>query len=71
MSQVDDTVVVEVEPDVYRAGNGFSARREYSVTPSGNPIAQRWVLRDATGARVDVNQYRHDLFLHNGLRPVS
>lgn len=61
-------VMCEVEPDVYRAANGFSARREDGITPNGNPVGQRWVLRDANGAWVDVHQYRHDLFEHNGFR---
>ncbi|MCK6433163.1 MAG: hypothetical protein L6Q68_09035 [Aquabacterium sp.] len=65
---VADNVMVEVEPDVYRAANGFSARRENGLTPEGNTVAQRWVLRDADGAWVDFNQHRHDLFEHNGLR---
>lgn len=69
MSQVADNVMVEVEHDVYRAGNGFTARREGGESPNGNPVAQRWVLRDPTGAWVDFNQYRHDLFAHHGLRP--
>lgn len=71
MTQVPvvDNVMIEVEPDVYRAANGFTARREDGLTPAGNPVAQRWVLRDASGAWVDFNQYRHDLFSHNGLRP--
>ena len=64
-----DDVMVEVEPDVYRAGNGFTARREDGLTPNGNPVAGRWVLRDADGAWVDFNQHRHDLFEHHGLRP--
>lgn len=58
----------EVGPGVYQASNGFTARREGGVTPNGNPVGQRWVLRDALGAWVDVNQYRHDMFEHNGLR---
>lgn len=60
-------VMREVEPDVYRAANGFSARREDGFTPNGNHVGQRWVLRDANGSWVDVNQYRHDLFEHHGL----
>lgn len=60
-------VMREVEPDVYRATNGFSARREDGFTPNGSHVGQRWVLRDANGAWVDVNQYRHDLFEHHGL----
>lgn len=60
-------VMREVGPDVYRAANGFSARREEGITPDGNPVGQRWVLRDENGAWVDVNQYRHDLFEHHGL----
>lgn len=67
-ASVDDNVMIEVETDVYQAGNGFTARREIGLTPNGNPIGERWVLRDANGAWVDVNQYRHDLFEHNGLR---
>lgn len=61
-------VMHEVEPDVYRAENGFTASREDGLTPSGNPVGLRWVLRDASGAWVDVHQYRHDLFEHNGFR---
>ena len=70
MSQgaVADNVMFEVEEGVYRAGNGFNSRREGGLTPNGNPVAQRWVLRDASGKWVDFNQYLHDLFEHNGLR---
>lgn len=63
-----DNIMIEVEQEVYRAANGFTARREDGLTPNGNPIGQRWVLRDTSGAWVDVNQYRHDLFEHHGLR---
>jgi len=61
-------VMHQVEPDVYRSATGFTARREDGLTPNGNPVGQRWVLRDASGAWVDFHQYRHDLFAHNGLR---
>lgn len=63
-----ENVMVEVEPDVYRASSGFIARREDGLTPNGNPVGQRWVLRNTPGAWVDVHHYRHDLFEHNGLR---
>lgn len=70
MPAITDTpnVMREVAQGVYRAANGFIARIEDGLTPNGNPIGQRWVLRDAQGAWVDVNQYRHDLFERNGLR---
>lgn len=68
-ASVANNVMIEVEPDVYRAANGFTARREDGLTPGGNPVAQRWVLRDASGVWVDFSQYRHDLFSQNGLRP--
>lgn len=64
---VADNVMVEVEPDVYKAANGFTVRRENGLTPNGNPINNRWVLRDADGVWVDFNRYRHDLFGQNGL----
>lgn len=66
---MDPNVMREIEPDVYQAENGFTARREEGLTPNGNPVAGRWVLRDASGAWVDHNQYRHDLFEQNGLKP--
>lgn len=63
-------VMVEGPGEVYRAENGFTAQREDGLTPNGNPIGKRWVLRDPSGAWVDFNQYRHDLFEHHGLRPA-
>ena len=66
--QVAECVMVEVKPDVYQSSNGFSARREEGLTPAGNPVGLRWVLRDEAGRWVDFNQYRHDLFEHHGLR---
>lgn len=65
-----DNVMIEVEPDVYRAANGFTARREDGLTPNGNPVGQRFVLRDTAGNWIDFDQYRHDLFERNGLRPA-
>jgi len=72
MSEVahPDNVMIEVELDVYRAANGFTARREDGLTPNGNPVCQRFVLRDAVGNWIDFDQYRHDLFERNGLRPT-
>ena len=61
-------VMHEVEPGVYVAENGFTACREDGLTPDGNPVGRPWVLRDASGAWVDVNRYMHDLFEHHGLR---
>lgn len=61
-------VMHEVEPGVYVSESGFTARCEDGLTPNGNPVGRRWVLRDASGVWVDVNQYRLDLFEQNGLR---
>lgn len=63
-----DRVMREVEPEVYRAECGFTARREQGDTPNGNPVGGRWVLRDARDALVDFDQYRHDLFERNELK---
>ena len=59
--------MVEVETEVYQSGVGHVARREDGLTPNGNPIGLRWVLRDAAGRWVDFNQYRHDLFEQHGM----
>lgn len=66
---VQPNFMVEVEPGKYLAGNGHSAQREEGLTPKGNPISGRWVLRDANGDWLDFHQYRHDLFEHHELRP--
>lgn len=63
-----DNVMVEVAPERYKSASGFKAQREQGNTPAGNPIGDRWVLRDKDGAYVDVHQYRHDLFEHHGLK---
>lgn len=68
MNKNTDNVMIEVRPEVYQASNGFSARREDGLTPNGNPVAKRWVLRDQAGTWVDMSQYRHDLFEHHDLR---
>ena len=52
----------------YRSHSGFTAMIEDGLTPNGNPIGSRWVLRDPDGNWVDVDQYRHDLFERNGFR---
>lgn len=62
-------IMVEVEPDRFKAGCGYSAQRESGLTPNGNPIAGRWLLRDQNGSFLDVDQFRHDLFERNQLKP--
>ena len=69
--EVADKVMVQVGEDHYHAGSGFSARREQGLTPNGNPIGGRWVLRDPQGKWVDVNQYRSDLFEGHGFDRTS
>ncbi|MFK4706213.1 hypothetical protein ABIC83_003052 [Roseateles asaccharophilus] len=64
-----DNVMREIEPDFYRSDSGFVMRRETGLMPNGNPISNRWVLRDATGAWIDFDQYQHDLMARNNLRP--
>lgn len=63
-------VMREVATEVYLGADGSTARRESGKTPNGNPVAQRWVLRDAHGAWVDFDKYRHDLFERHGFRVV-
>ncbi len=55
----------------YRAADGRSMQRESGLTPQGNPIDERWVLRAADGTFIDVDQYRSDLAERHGLRLQS
>lgn len=52
----------------YAVQGGGQVRREWGLTPNGNPMAGRWVYRNAMGELVDFHQYRNDLFEHNNLR---
>jgi hypothetical protein len=55
-------VMRKVEEDkLYMSDLGFTMAREDGKTPNGNPIGQRWVLRDPKGHWLDVSQYRNDL----------
>lgn len=68
MSEVRGKFMREVSEDAYEGDGGFAMRREQGKTPNGNEIAGRWVLRDAQGDWVDVDQYRFDLMERHGFR---
>lgn len=60
------------ERDSYASVEGLSVAREHdTLTPNGNPMSGRWVLRDAAGTLLDFNRYRNDLAEHNGLKLVG
>lgn len=47
--------------DIYTSEDGHVMKREEGLTPNGNPINGRWVLRSPDGSWVDVDTYRIDL----------
>lgn len=51
----------------YKFSNGWTAKREYGVTPNGNCFGGRWVLRNRSGKLVDFDRYRNDLFPRHNL----
>lgn len=57
----------EVSDQEYQSDCGKTLRREDGLTPNGNPINGKWVLRNEDGVFVDFDQYRHDLASHHGL----
>lgn len=59
-----------VEQDGYRSEDGHTMRREYCLTPNGNEMNGRWVLRDITGKMIDFDQYRSDLMERNGFKII-
>ena len=70
MDKIRVTALEDPEVDGYVTEQGGIVKREYGLTPNGNPLSGRWVYRDATGKLIDFDRYRHDLFEHNNLREV-
>lgn len=60
------TVIQKLSEDSYSSACGITMRREYGVTPNGNPIRGRWVLRK-DGKFVDYDQYQTDLVERHNL----
>lgn len=52
--------------DNYTCDAGYHMQREYGLTPSGNSIGGRWVLRGPESEWIDYDQYRHDLMARHG-----
>lgn len=59
-----------VEEDGYRSEDGHAMRREYCLTPNGNEMNGRWVLRDIAGKMIDFDKYRSDLMERNGFKII-
>lgn len=48
--------------NMYRSESGVSVGREHdTLTPNGNRMNGRWVLRGSDGAMIDFDQNRNDL----------
>lgn len=62
------TRMVQTGPDNYLSDDGCVLRREYGLTPNGNPMNGCWVLRDKHGEMVGFNRYRNDLAEHYRLK---
>jgi hypothetical protein len=59
----------EVGLDSYATASGFTmAREQNTLTPNGNPVSGRWVLRSPDGSYIDCDQYQHDLIERHGFR---
>ncbi len=56
----------QTSEDNYVSDDGFRMQREYGLTPQGNPVAGRWVLRGPDGEWIDHDQYRNDLLPRYG-----
>jgi hypothetical protein len=58
----------DVEVDGYRSEAGDTMRREFCLTPGGNEMNGRWVLRDITGKMIDFGRHRSDLAERYGFK---
>lgn len=56
----------QTSEDNYVGDDGFRMQREYGLTPIGNSIGGRWVLRGPDAQWIDVDRYRLDLLERNG-----
>jgi hypothetical protein len=56
----------QTSQDNYIGDGGYRMQREYGLTPNGNSIAGRWVLRGPDTEWIDFDQYRHDLLARQG-----
>lgn len=52
--------------DEYFSVEGHTILRESGMTPNGNQIGMRWVLRGKGGTFIDCDQFRHDVIERNG-----
>lgn len=59
-------LALKIDDEVYRLPNGEELQRETaSLTPNGNKMNGRWVLRNKEGDLIDFDQYRNDLAERN------
>jgi len=67
MSKSEKRIMVFAN-NAFRSEDGWTMAREYGNTENGNAINGRWVLRNETGAVVDIDKYRNDLEGRYGLK---
>ncbi len=60
-NNIETTKLVFLNEFIYVWEDDTSMRREYGLTPEGNEIDGRWVLRDRYGHWIDVDKYRYDI----------
>lgn len=66
------TLAYHSPTDSYRSSCGYSMARESdTLTPNGNRMNGRWVLRDPEGGLVDFCRYRNDLAENNDMKLVG
>lgn len=54
--------------ECYVSTSGLVVKREYDLTPNGNKMDGRWVLRDVDGVLIDFDRYRMDLEGRNKIK---
>lgn len=56
----------QTSDDNYIGDGDCRMQREHGLTPNGNSIGGRWVLRGPDAEWIDCDQYRHDLLARHG-----
>lgn len=61
MPNIQKILMQEVSLDQYISESGYTLAREQGLTPNGNCMNGKWVLRSPSGEMLDFDRFRNDI----------